>query len=229
VLSVLGGLGFALFVYTGFVLAPAAYGAVLLPGVLPFYTTLLAWLVLGDRLTPRRALPLAMIFAGVAALAAGTIAGGDVTRLWGAGCFLLSSFSWACFTIALRAWRLEAVQATAIVAVLAGAVYIPVYLLFLPIGLADVGWPTLIVQGAYQGIGGTVLALLAFTVAIRHLGPTTTTMITAMTPAVVAVSAVPLLDEPLTPAITLGVVAVVAGGVLTAQAATRAPSVARKM
>ncbi len=221
VLAVLGGLGFALFVYTGFTLAPAAYGAVLLPGVLPFYTAVLAWLLLGEPVTARRAVPLGLVLVGVGALAAGTIAANDVDQLWGAGCFLLGSFSWACFTIALKAWRVEAVQATAIVAVLAGAAYLPIYVAVLPVGLGTVPIPTLVLQGAYQGICAVILALLAFTVAVRHLGPSTTTMITAMTPAVVALSAVWLLDEPLTVATVIGTTAVVIGGVLAARAATR--------
>ena len=37
-LAFLGGLGFALFAYTGFWLAPAAHGAVLLHGTLPLWT-----------------------------------------------------------------------------------------------------------------------------------------------------------------------------------------------
>ncbi|MEO1092608.1 MAG: DMT family transporter [Pseudomonadota bacterium] len=221
-LAVSGGLGFGLFVYTGFTMAPAAYAAILLPGVLPLYTTLLAWAVLGDRLTAARALPLALIATGIGALAIAALVELDGQRLWGAACFLVGSFSWACLTIALRHWHIEAVRGTAVVAVLAGAVYVPIYLLFLPVGLGQLGWPTLIVQGFYQGICAVVLALLAFTFAVRHLGPTTTTMITATTPAVVAVSAIFVLDEPVTPSIALGVAAVVAGGILTARAAARA-------
>jgi len=220
-LALSGGLGFALFVYMGFVRAPAAYGAILLPGVLPLYTTLLAWLVLGDRVSPARLLPLALVLGGVAALAAGTIRDGDTERLLGAGCFLFGSFSWACFTIALRRWRIEALQATAIVAVLAGAAYLPIYLTALPVGLNELSWPTLVVQGVYQGVVAVILALFAFTTAVRHLGPTATTMITAMTPAVVTVAAWPALAEPLTLATGAGAAAVVAGGMLTARAAAR--------
>jgi len=220
-LALTGGLGFALWVYMGFARAPAAYGAILLPGVLPLYTTLLAWLVLGDRVTPARVLPLLLVVGGVAALAAGTIRAGDTERLLGAVCFLLGSFMWACFTIALRRWRIEALQATAIVAVLAAAVYLPIYLTLLPVGLGALPWPTLVVQGLYHGLVAVILALFAFTTAVRHLGPTSTTMITAMTPAVVTLAAVPLLAEPLTLATGFGAAAVVAGGVLTARVAAR--------
>jgi drug/metabolite transporter (DMT)-like permease len=225
-LAVTGGLGFALWIYLGFARAPAAYGAILLPGMLPLYTSLLAWLVLGDRLTPARALPLLLVVTGVAALALGTIHTGDAARLAGAGFFLLGSFMWSCFTIALRRWRVEAVQATAVVAVLAAAAYMPVYLLVLPKGLGELPWTTLLAQGAVQGLVGVILALLAFATAVKHLGPAPTTMITAMTPAVVTLAAVPLLGEPLTPFTAAGAAAVVAGGVLTARAASRRPAAA---
>ena len=223
-LAVTGGLGFALWIYLGFARAPAAYGAILLPGVLPLYTTLLAWLVLGDRLTPARMLPLLLVVSGVAALAVGTLHAGDATRLLGAGFFLLGSFMWSCFTIALRRWRIEAVQAAAVVAVLAASAYLPVYALALPKGLAALPWTTLVAQGVVQGLVGVILALLAFTTAVKHLGPAPTTMITGMTPAVVTLAAVPLLGEPLTPFTAAGAAAVVAGGVLTARLAARPPA-----
>jgi drug/metabolite transporter (DMT)-like permease len=220
-LAVTGGLGFALWIYMGFARAPAAYGAILLPGMLPLYTTILAWLVLGDRVTPARVLPLVLIVTGVAALAIGTIQAGDPARLLGAAFFLLGSFMWSCFTIALRRWRVEAMQATAIVAVLAAAAYLPIYLVALPVGLSGLPWSTLVAQAMVQGVVAVILALLAFATAVKHLGPTATTMITGMTPAVVTLAAVPLLDEPLTPFTALGAAAVVAGSILTARAASK--------
>lgn len=220
-LAVSGGLGFALCVYVGFSLAPAAYGAILLPGVLPLFTTLLAWPLLRDRPKARRLVPLGFVLAGIAVLASGSLTLGNPERLVGGLCFLAASLSWATFTVLLRRWQLEAVRATAIVSVLSAALYLPVYLLVLPVGLGDLGWPTLIVQGVYQGLFSVILALLAFTFAVRTLGPANTTMITALTPAVVAVSAVFVLDEPLTPWIALGAASVVTGGILTGRLALR--------
>lgn len=42
-LAITGGLGFALFAYTGFRLAPASHGGVLLHGTIPLFTVVLAW------------------------------------------------------------------------------------------------------------------------------------------------------------------------------------------
>ncbi len=221
VLAFTGGLGFAVWVYVGFTLAPAAYGAILLPGMLPLYTTLIAWVLLGDRPGLARLLPLTLILGGVVSLGAGSLALGDDGRLIGAGLFLMSSFMWACFTVLLRRWQIEAIRGTAVVTVVSAALYLPLYLAFLPVGVHRLDATTLVVQGVYQGIFSVIVALLAFAFAVRNLGPTTTTMITALTPAVVALAAVVLLDEPLTVAVGLGATLVVAGGILTARAATR--------
>ncbi|MFZ3220097.1 MAG: DMT family transporter, partial [Rhodoferax sp.] len=59
--GVFGGLLYAMLAYSGFVFAPAAHASVLMPGSLPLWTALLAVLILGDRITPTRALGLALI------------------------------------------------------------------------------------------------------------------------------------------------------------------------
>jgi drug/metabolite transporter (DMT)-like permease len=56
-----GGLLYALLAYSGFVFAPAVHASVLMPGSLPLWTALLALIVLHDRITPLRALGLALI------------------------------------------------------------------------------------------------------------------------------------------------------------------------
>ena len=212
-----GGLGFALFAYHGFLFAPAAHGGVLMPGSLPLFTAVLAVLVLGERLPRAKWTALALILTGIAGLGGGALmSGGD--GVWrGDLLFLTASICWACFTIALRRWQVAPMRATALVAVLAAALYLPVYVVLLDGRLAEVPAVTLAYQGVYQGICAVILSLFAFSTAVRHLGVTTTTMITASVPAVVSIAAAFLLDEPLTLAVALGVAAVIAGGVLSAE------------
>ncbi|MFM2035693.1 MAG: hypothetical protein RL459_958, partial [Pseudomonadota bacterium] len=62
--GVFGGLVYAMLAYSGFVHAPAAHASVLMPGSLPLWTTLLAALLLGDRITPARAMGLLCIVGG---------------------------------------------------------------------------------------------------------------------------------------------------------------------
>ena len=45
---------YAVFVYSGFMFAPAAHGSVLLPGMLPLWTTLLALVIIGTPISGKR-------------------------------------------------------------------------------------------------------------------------------------------------------------------------------
>jgi drug/metabolite transporter (DMT)-like permease len=54
--GVFGGVLYGMFAYSGFVFAPAGHASVLMPGSLPLWTALLAVFILGDRITPTRAL-----------------------------------------------------------------------------------------------------------------------------------------------------------------------------
>ena len=65
VLVATGGIGYAVVVYSSFRFAPAAHGAVLLSGILPFFVALLAWRLLDQPLSPnlRKALLLFALLA----------------------------------------------------------------------------------------------------------------------------------------------------------------------
>lgn len=68
-LAVLGGLGFALFAYAGFALAPTAHGAVLLHGTLSLTTAFLILTFTGKAPSRGRSTSLAVIVSGIAAMA----------------------------------------------------------------------------------------------------------------------------------------------------------------
>ena len=53
-----GGLLYAVFSYSGFFFAPAAHASVLLPGSLPLWTTLIAWVVISQPINTHRMLGL---------------------------------------------------------------------------------------------------------------------------------------------------------------------------
>ncbi|MDX6749986.1 DMT family transporter [Geminicoccaceae bacterium 1502E] len=222
-LVVTAGLGFPLLAYAAFALAPAAHGGVMMTGTLPLWTAVLAALLLGERLGGARLASLVLILLGVAALAA-PLRGASAAILAGDLLFAGASLSWAVYTIAARAWAVPPLAATAIVAVGAAVLYLPVYLLFLPKGLAATPWTELVGQGLFQGIIAVIVSLLAFTRAVAALGPGPTTMIAAVVPGLGAVLAVPVLGERLEAAAVLGLVLVslgMAGSVLALMRQTR--------
>ena len=93
-----GGLLYAVLAYSGFVFAPAGHAAVLMPGSLPLWTTLLAALFLGTRITRARALGLALIVAGRLLVGGSSLLrafdGGEVWK--GDLLFMVTALCWAC-------------------------------------------------------------------------------------------------------------------------------------
>lgn len=207
------GFGFPLCAYIAFGLAPAAHGAVLLPGTLPFLTAALWWAVLGEAWTARRVLSLGVVAVGTGLLAADTF--GDYPGAWrGDILFFIGSACWAGYVLLVRLWGVQALAATLAIALLAGPIYLPIWWLFLPSNLDAVPLGATLFQLAYQGVFAVLVAGFLFTRASNALGGPLTSTITAIVPAIASLVAWPLLGEPLGVAGLAGVFLVTAGMVL---------------
>ncbi len=210
VMGATAGLGFALFAYNAFALAPAAHAAVLLPGALPFVTAVLAWAWLGEAPTSRRVLSLMVVAAGIALLAGSEFFAtpgawrGDIL-------FVIATSSYAVFIVLVQRWRVSALQATAAVTLGAAPLYLPVWWLALPSAIAEAPWQEVLFQGFVQGVVAMVLASLLYTRALVALGSTTVSLFTVVVPALAALVAWPVLDEPLGLGALVGVLVVTAG------------------
>lgn len=198
-LAAFAGLGFALPAYCAFSFAPAAHGAVLLPGTLPFLVAAAGWLVFGDRWTPARRISLVLVLGGILLLAAESY--GFETAPPGAWrgdlLFLLGSTSWAAYTVLVRRWGASPAQVVVSVGIWSAVAYLPVWWLALPSALGAVPLGVSVFQGIYQGFFAVTVALFLFTQAMASLGAARLTTITALTPGLAGVLAVPLLGEPL--------------------------------
>lgn len=218
--GVFGGLLYALLAYSGFFYAPASHASVLLPGSLPLWTTLLAAVVLHDRITPARAVGLGLIVVGDLFVGGRSLLhafeGGDVWK--GDLLFMCAAFCWACYSVVARRHGLDAVRATIAITVFALITYVPVYTLLVAggwvvsrLGSAPAG--EIVFQMAFQGIGSVVVSGITFTRMIQYFGPVRSTMITALVPSLSALGAVLLLDEPMHWTLLAGLV-LVTGGIL---------------
>jgi drug/metabolite transporter (DMT)-like permease len=217
-LTLVAGVAYSALAYSAFFIAPAAHGAVLLPGSLPLWTTVFAVLLLGDRLTRPRVLGLALIVAGdllvggsslLSALNGGSVWRGDLL-------FLCASACWALYGVLCRRWQVGAVDATLAIAVGCLVSYVPVFALgaasgFFSSQLAAAPWREIIFQAVFQGGFSMLVAGWAFTQVVTTFGPVRTTMITALVPGLAALAAVPLLGEALGPAALGGLVCVTCG------------------
>ncbi len=204
IIGVFAGIGYSCFAYSGFFYAPAAHASVLMPGMLPLWTAMLAFIFLNTPITPRRGVGLALI-----ACAALLVGGMSVAKSLGTGdtwkgdvLFLCASFCWGTYTMLARKYALGAIQATIAVSVFALVTYVPVYgvLAFtrtIHTQLFAAPWSEILLQGFLQGILSVVISGITFVKMVEHFGPVRSTMITSVTPPLSAIGAVAFLGEPL--------------------------------
>ncbi|HEY8905612.1 MAG TPA: DMT family transporter, partial [Rhodoferax sp.] len=202
------------------------HASVLMPGSLPLWTALLAIWLLRERITPARAMGLALIVVGdllvgglslLHAFEGGTVWQGDVL-------FMTAAMCWAIYSVLARHYKLDAVRATIALTTFACASYLPMYTALALTGVlkAQIFHAPLrdvLFQMVFQGWGSVVISGVTFTQMIRHFGPVRSTMITALVPGLSALGAVLLLGEPLHWNLALGLL-LVTGGILFGVRAT---------
>jgi drug/metabolite transporter (DMT)-like permease len=190
--------------YSGFVFAPAGHASVLMPGSLPLWTALLALFILGDRITPTRALGLTLIVVGDLMVGGPSLLHAlDGSGVWrGDVLFILAAIVWSTYSVLVRRFALDAVRATIAITMLALLTYVPVYTLLLwwewvPGKVLTAPWRDVVFQMFFQGVGSVVISGMTFTKMVQHFGPVRSTMITALVPGLSAIAAVIVLGEPM--------------------------------
>ena len=216
-LAFLGSLLYCLLVYHGFRYAPAAHGAILLSGLQPFLISAVVWLLLGDRPSRMRSIGLTAIAIGIGCAAMPYFSNWSADMVLGDGLILLSSISWAFYSVLARRWGYSAWTLTSAVALFSALAYLPIYALWLPKQLAAAPLSMIVFQGLYQGIVATILAMLTYLKAISILGTERAAAFLALVPIVTGILAVPLLDEALTVWLLSGLVFVSLGSYIASR------------
>lgn len=220
--ALLAGISYPLLAYSAFACAPASHGAVLISGLLPFFTSLFAWLLLRELPTPRRLLGLALIFGGIGLLIAGniraTVAETPDTVWLGDLMFVGASAIWALFTALLKRWQVRAFDVMLGVVAMSAILYLPVYFAALPRHLAQASMHEILLQAVFQGLVVVCCAMFTYAKATEYLGSTQVAVIMSLVPAIGALMAIPMLNEPLTHAAAIGVALVSMGALIGALA-----------
>ena len=221
---------YATLAYSGFLYAPAAHASVLLPGMLPLWTTLIALVVIGTPVNSKRWFGLALIVTGGLLVGGASLLrafdGGDVWK--GDLLFLGASFSWSAYTVMTRKQAMGAIPATIAVCVFAVFTFVPVYALLALTGvivshLREAPWSEIVFQALVQGIGSVVISGITFVRMVETFGPIRSTMITAVVPGLSALAAVLFLGEPLYWNLLLGLALVMIGIVFGVKPVLPAP------
>lgn len=209
-LMLFGGMAYTLLAYWSFRFAPAAHGAVLLSGVLPFFVAAVTWGLLGERPRPRLRQALLCIAGGVGCLAVHSL--GGLGQSWPGDLMMLgASLCWALYTVLVRRWGYAPAETTIGVTLLSALVFLPVYLLVLPKGIAQVPLSSLLLQGFYQGVLVAIVAMVLYMQALARLGPLRLGTAMATVPAIAGIGATLVLGEPFSAWLVGGLVLTSAG------------------
>lgn len=206
ILALTGGLAYCLTVYTAFLQAPAAHAAIFLNGCIPLCTAVAAYLLFKQPFDKHTWLSLIIMLSALALMSylmlheqASAFGLGDVL-------YFLSAVWWGIFTVLLKQWKLSAWHSMASVAIWSALIYLPIYILFIPKHFQEAEPVHLLVQGVFHGVLVVIIATLTYVAAIERLGAFKTGSIVTLAPFIAAIIAVPLLNEPLSPAIMCGLV-----------------------
>ena len=197
VLTLLGGAPFALLQTGGYAFAPLAHGAIIAPATVTILSTLGAALFLGERLSRRHLVGGAVVLVGVALVSWDGLVRPATAGAWrGDLLFFLSSVLWAGFTLLIRHWRLSALRATAVVAVLSGLLTAPTYLAFAGVDhLLHLPLAAIALQGLIQGGVQGALTMAAYGQAVLLLGVSRAVLFPATVPALSVLIGIPVVGE----------------------------------
>ena len=190
------GVPYLLLAFGGFQFAPASHAGIMMNGTVPVFAALLGWIWLKDRPDAWKTAGMAVILVGCGLIGWDRDTVGVAPDAWiGHLMFIGSALFIAINMIGTKAWQLTPMQAMVCIPTVNLAWFGPLYLAFLPKAVHVAPWSEIILQGAYQGLGPSVVAVLLFTTAVRSIGPSATAAMMAMVPGMVALVAIPVLGE----------------------------------
>ncbi len=220
--ALLAGTPFGLLMFGALQFAPPSHAAVFPFAAMSVMGLLLSALTLGDRITARKGLGIAVVLAGLVLVSGVEASSFTVRAALGDAMFVAAGTLWAGFGILLRKHRLDPLLATAVVSFSALVTYVPVYLLAtggarLLAAAPAVLWAEVLVQGLIAGAG----TLFTYAKMVSLLGPSRAAIFPALAPGMAALMAWPVLGHVPTAAETAGLVIVIAGLMLAVTGALR--------
>ncbi|QUJ77088.1 DMT family transporter [Sulfitobacter albidus] len=186
---------YILCVFAGFLFAPASHGGIFMNGVLPLFSIGFGLILYG--LVPGRR---QLIGAGVIAVSA-------VVLVWEAGqlgladawigdlLFLIGAAFFSVYVVLSERWQIGPLQILWCGTVINAAIYLPIWALWLPSGLAEAPVGPLMLQAVYQGFVPNLMGLLLIAHASRRIGTGNTASILAAVPGMGAVLGALILGE----------------------------------
>ena len=202
-----------LFLY-GVTLAPASHGAVIVPGLIPVITLILARFLFREHVALLRAAGAAVSLAGIG-LVVGPAFAGNAQEVAGDVLFVGGAFVWAIYAILGRSAtrRFHPAAITFLSAALGALAFAPLSLILEPGGFATVAGASAQAIGGvlYLGTFGTVLSFVLFYVGVERIGAARASAYAVLIPLFGVAATVTVLREPIEPISLVGAALVVAG------------------
>lgn len=215
VLSFILGPVYILIVFSGFLYAPAAHGGIFMNGVLPLISLLFGIFLF-------RTLPdVKQVFGAGLILVSSIVLAWDtsvtlVENAWiGDLMFVVGAIFFATYVILSERWQLGPMQIIFCGTIVNAVLYLPIWALWLPSGLADAPPGPLLLQAVYQGFVPNLIGLLFVAHASRRIGNGNTSSILAAVPGGGALLGLVLLGEALSLTSVLALVILTAGLLLS--------------
>ena len=223
VLSFGVGAPFALASFGGMSLAPVIHAGVLTNGTMPIFATIVGYLWLRERPTRVQAGGIVLIVVGALMLGGDSFTVHAPADQWFGDLLLIGAG--ACFAIymtALRRWNVSILQAVIAAPTISTAVYIPIWLLFLPSAIVPAlfgdapfpPWSEVALQTVYQGVVASFIVVMLITRATKSIRATTMAVFLAGAPALAVLLGIVLLGEVPTLTASAGLMVTTAGMVL---------------
>lgn len=216
-LALFAGLGYGIFVYSGFSFAPAAHAGVFVNGGIPFWTVVIVAVLAGFRIARQTVLALVLSSAGLVLIGFHSLVAATTQGEWvGDLLFLAAALCWAIFGLLMRRWGIRPQLGILGIASFALLLYMPVYLLWLPGNISHASWGEIGLQAVYQGVVAALLAAGMYSYANQKIGACQASMMLALVPAFSAAGGFLILGEALGLTTMLGIVVVSLGALLGA-------------
>ena len=195
VITFLLGPIYILCVFSGFIYAPASHGGIFMNGLMPLFTLIFGFFLLKQKIFLQQMFGAATILFG-ACLAVYDGLELNFSNTWiGDIFFIIGAIFFSIYVVLSRLWNVTMTQLLFCGSVINAIIYLPIYLIFLPKGLAEAPNEILLLQMIYQGFVPNLIGIFFITYASQKIGSASIAAILSSVPPIGSVLGLLILGE----------------------------------
>ncbi len=206
---------FPYLISSGVYYAPASDAGALAPGMLPFWTALFAFIIVGERPTKLRSLGLIIILAGAFLVGSYSILRASNGETWkGHFLFLAGSGMWSMYSVYFRKSGINPLIGLVFGLFWGSVIAVPTLIIFGDVTFAKASNFEIMSMIFLQGILIAIVAMLLYNFSVQQLGAPQTAAFGALTPVLALIGGFVFLNENITLSKFLGIILVSIGVLL---------------